>query len=95
MTDSGEDHTEVRRTYDWADVSPSVAIIETIAAYEGETLARAVEEHQPLEWAVDVDALESMVGDAPDLAVSFSFSGYLIHIDGNDVGVSLAGAGPS
>lgn len=93
MTDSGRNRTEVTRTYDWANVSPSVAIIETIAAFEGETLNRAVEDHEPLEWFVDVDALEAIVGVAPDLALSFAFSGYQIQIDGNDVGVSLAGTG--
>lgn len=93
MADSRGHRTEVTRTYDWTDISPSVAIIETIAEFEGEPLVHAVEDIQPLGWFVDTDALDSIVDDAPDLALSFTFSGYQVQIDGNDVGVSRVASG--
>lgn len=91
MADSGGASTQVSRTYDWTEVPPSVAIIETIAEYEDETLDQALENQDlPLAHCVDADALDTLVGNGTDLALSFSYSEYEILIHGNEVAVASA-----
>lgn len=89
MAGSGGSSTQVTRTYDWAEVSPSVAIIETIAAYEGETLDWAVESRDPpLNDCLDADALDALFSNDSGFELSFSFSEYYIQISGNAVAIT-------
>lgn len=89
MADSGGNSTQVTRTYDWAEVPPSVAIIETIAEYEGETLDRMIEnQYPPLAHCLDADALDTLVENGSDLALTFSYAEYEILIHENEVAVA-------
>ena len=82
---------QVSQSYDWTEVPASVAIIETIAEYEGEALDWTVENQDlPLANCVDADALDSLVGNGTDLALSFSYAEYEILIHGNEVAVAPA-----
>ena len=95
MADSGGNSVQVSQSYDWTEVPPSVAIIETIAEYEDETLDWTVEnQNLPLAHCLDADALDTLVGNGTDLSLSFSYAEYDILIHGNEVAVApAAGSG--
>lgn len=71
---------ETRAEYEWAEVGPSTAVLETIAA----ALDRDPLALDPLYEYVDLDALDLLVRSAsPDepTAVSFRFQSHRVRVD--------------
>lgn len=80
-SDCSEDDDCIRRTddairaeYDWSEVAPSTAVVETVAVVADEPPT----ELRPLQETVDSDALDTLVAsdgiDSPDGDVSVSFT---------------------
>lgn len=68
-----------RAEYEWADVGPSTAVLETIgAAMDRDPLTL-----EPLYEYVDLDALDSLVRSAAGAraAVTFRFQSYQVRVD--------------
>lgn len=83
----------VQRRYDWSTVSPSVAIIETIAVFENDESREAADVLEtPLNEYVSTDVLDAVVGNDSFTAISLTISDYDVRISGNTVGVALAKA---
>lgn len=82
-------HEEIRETYDWSTITPSTAVIETVAF----VLDRDSTELDPLFEAVETDALDGLVrangirARNGRVTVSFTYHGYLVlvHSDGTVV----------
>ena len=75
---SGQSTTE---QYDWSEVSPSVAVLETVADLDGTT----IEALPPLVRVVDVDALNDLIGgngtaDTGKVVISLQYNGYDLSI---------------
>lgn len=64
-------------------VTPSTAVIEAIAEYEG---VDPLDLKQPLHDVIDTDALDALIGDGgvdmdpPDVVVQFSYDGREVHV---------------
>jgi len=71
---------ETRAEYEWADVGPSTAVLETLgAAMDRDPLTL-----EPLYEYVDLDALDLLVRSASAGAraeVTFRFESYRVHVD--------------
>ncbi|QLG29883.1 hypothetical protein HUG10_19935 (plasmid) [Halorarum halophilum] len=81
----------VQRQYDWSNVSPTVAIIETVAIFEnGELTGAADVLETPLDEHVSTDALNKLVRNDSLTAVSLKIANYHVRISGNSVGVAPA-----
>lgn len=81
----------VQRHYDWSNVSPSVAIIETMAVFEhGEPRRAADVLETPLNEHVSTDALDALVRNDTLTAISLIISDYHVLITGNTVGIEPA-----
>lgn len=64
---------------------PSVAIVRAIA----EATEKADDELEPLYYAIDPDALETLLSDpSNETVVKFSYEGYFISTDGTEVCLS-------
>lgn len=77
--------SSVTKQYDWSEVSPSVAVVETIAEVD----EREIDELPVLAHALNPDALDDLLTDSsttdPEgVVVSLQFHGY-------DVSVSTSG----
>ena len=93
-SDSGEDHGSVtdadgviQAEYDWSSVTPSTAVIETVAiATNREPTAL-----EPLYKSVDVDALDALLASGEVHStdgvtiVSFAFAGHDVTVQNNGV----------
>ena len=68
----------VSHTYDWSTTSPVEAIVETLSATTGTTVTAG----DPLQNAVDGDALEQLVtaDEGSRVTVTFHYSGHLVSI---------------
>jgi len=87
-------HEQIRREYNWDDVSPVVAIIESIAELEYGDASETTEVlDQPLQTYVDVEALDTLVRSESTLSITLQVSHYHIQIHRNTVGVSLVDEG--
>lgn len=91
MTQSLTKFGGVQRRYDWSNVSPSVAIIETIAVLENGEPRGAVDVLEtPLNEYVSTDALDTLVKNDSLTAISLTISDYYVRISGDTVGVAPA-----
>ncbi|QLG26554.1 hypothetical protein HUG10_02915 [Halorarum halophilum] len=83
-------HTERawgRAQYDWSEMTPSVAVVETIAAVENvEPDELVFGQGLPLSEYFDPDALDSLVTH-DDITIAFTGDEYQIRIDGSHVGI--------
>lgn len=80
----GHEETTARRTFDWAETSPSSAVVEVVSS----ALGAAATDVEPLYNAVDPDALDRLVSD-PDgrrdctaVVVSFTFADRHVTVEG-------------
>lgn len=91
MTSDDADSDGTQRHYDWTEISPTVAILEAIAAHEyGDASQRSVVLDAPLHNVVETDALAALVRSEPPATVTFPVGEYRVRIDGNGVRVTDA-----
>lgn len=81
----------IQREYDWSNISPVVAVLESIAVFEhgdpgktGEVL------DSPLQTYVETDALETIATSDKPVAVNFSTPNYRIQVHRDTVSVTAA-----
>ncbi|MFC7135792.1 HalOD1 output domain-containing protein [Halobaculum litoreum] len=74
------------RTYDWSVTDPVTAVVESLSSATGVAPGGV----DPLQHAVDCDALDRLVrsGDGTHVAVSFTHGGHVVSVTGGG-GVSL------
>lgn len=87
--DPNEDHTYTRRHDRWTDRSPSVAVVEAVAAMTGDE-PTAIE---PLTESVNPDAMDRLIEPGTprtDLSVTFTYNGCTVTAEANgDITVAL------
>lgn len=83
----------VTREYDWTIDSPCFAVIDAIARYEGTETTRMTEQLPPLQHTLDLDALDSLLGNCATLDFSFTYAGY--HVRVTDETVTVADSKPT
>lgn len=74
--------------YDWAVVSPSIAVIETIAAVEGvDPVSLSTNKGITLYDSVDTDAIDRLVtnGAVDNVSITFNVNGYTVGIENNTI----------
>ena len=77
------------REYDVENTQPSRAILNSIADCEDVEIDQIANGHpDPLYNYIDVDALNELLTTRPSLEVSFPYSDYNIHIDGESVQIT-------
>lgn len=77
---SGNESVAVYR-YDWTEVSPPIAVVESLA----EETDKSAEQLDPLYNSLDPDALKMLLSDekaGEDVRVTFTFASYGISLDG-------------
>jgi hypothetical protein len=79
----------VHREYDWATVTPGVAILESIAMLEhGEVTKSTDVLAKPLADYLEVDSLNTLVKSNSEISISFVVDDYQVEIEGDTVGVT-------
>lgn len=74
---------QMRTEYDWDDVMPSTAVVETVSRVSN----RDSTETHPIYHAIDPDALDTLCGStgsgpsAEHVSVEFVFEGYEVRVD--------------
>lgn len=92
MLDDAARDDGVRQRYNWQEIPPSVAIIETIERYTETTPGTKDGLSKPLGNYLEMDALKSLVcGDLPT-SITFGIEEYTVTITKNTVRVTAAGA---
>lgn len=77
------------RAYDWESTSPCFAVIDAIARYEQtETTRMADELAPPLQERINLDALDTLLGNNDVRSISFSYADYEVHLNGETVVIS-------
>ncbi|GAB7011505.1 HalOD1 output domain-containing protein [Halorubrum trueperi] len=77
------------REYDWDSVEPSVALIETIAAFEQDDLTDPVSVlNPPLDACLDSDSLNTLVRSKTAVSITLRIAEYHVQIDENTVEVT-------
>jgi hypothetical protein len=83
------DRTYTRTHSGWADTSPSIAVVETVAAITGDE-PTAID---PLTESINPDAMDRLVEPATprsDLSVTFAYNGCTVTAESNgDITVTL------
>lgn len=81
----------MQREYDWDDVEPAVAVLESIAAFEhGDAGDPASALNPPLQSHVDVDALNAIVREGSMSHLALRIDDYRVQIHGECVDISRA-----
>lgn len=85
-TSASDGHdTTFRAKYDWRDIAPSTAIVETVAIATGR---KPVALESLYDW-IDTDAIDALFGGTSDdrsrspLSVSFAYDDYTITVERN------------
>jgi hypothetical protein len=92
MGNESDSSDQIRREYDWGEVTPAVAITESIAELENGEEAEATSVlDKPLQTYVDVEALNTLVQNENTPFITVRVSYYNIQIRGNSVEVSFIG----
>lgn len=88
MSSEVTERKRLRRQFDWSNTAPSVAIVESIAAFEErrENWVDAID--RPLDEYVDTDALDALVANGRPCSVSLVVSEYRVRIDDDTVSVA-------
>ena len=91
MDGLSQESVAVQRTYDSTATKPSLAVLEALADIKNKRLEDLVGPNQSrLHDEVNVQALDQLLTDDPDLTVSFRVEQYRIRIDGRELSVTLA-----
>ena len=76
-------------TYNWSNTTPSIAVIDAIAAIENvEASDLEGSLDAPLFNYIDPEALDRLVTSDSQITVSFTFGEYHVLIDGDELSVS-------
>ena len=75
--------------FDWAEVRPSIAVIESIGVYEDEVDGVAGGVGEPLYHYVDPEALDALVKSQTSTTITLHLDEYHITIRENTVRVSM------
>lgn len=79
----------IEQQYDWAETSPSVAVIDAIANIEGLPTSRMAEQlDPPLEQTLPTDAFNALLEANHAISVAFTFAAYHVRITGDIVSVT-------
>lgn len=79
----------VQREFDWATITPGVAVVESIAMLEfGEVKKTSDALAMPLNEYLDIDALNRLVNSNSQMSLSFVVDDYQVEIEGDTVGVT-------
>lgn len=89
--DSAEER--VRQNFDWQEVSPCFAVIETIELYD-KTYGTSSSLEQPLGTYFDVDALDNLLPNELRMKISFDVEDYTVTIQETSVSVTAGSSGP-
>jgi hypothetical protein len=90
MDGSSQEGVAVRRTYDSTATDPSLAVLEALADIKNKQLEDLAAPNQPtLHDEVDVDALDQLLTDDPDLTVSFQVEQYRVRVTGHELTIFL------
>ena len=80
-TGEGDDTSEIEQRFDWAEIPPSSAIVETVAvATDTEPT-----ELDAIQYTIDADALDTLLGDATNqenFRISFEYAGTVVTATG-------------
>lgn len=84
-----EDFDGVQHEYDWGEIAPSTAILESIATLEesDKTEVRNLLD-SPLHSYFDPDALGTLVRSSQEISITLEVEAYHIQINGDTVGVT-------
>lgn len=96
MPDGFAGDQTVHQEYDWTEIRPTVAIIETIERYEhtaGRSAAGGLD--RPLGHYLDTEALNQVVQDAPAAYISLNLDDYTVTITNNTVQVTVGSPPPT
>jgi|AntRauTorcE11898_2_1112593.scaffolds.fasta_scaffold04945_2 predicted restriction endonuclease len=81
----------MQREYNWEEVEPAVAILESIAAFEdGDVCKSASVVDPPLHHHVDTDALNAIVRDGSTSSIALRIADYRVQVRGKLVEVTDA-----
>lgn len=82
------DEGQLERQYDWSTISPSVAVLDAIARFEGTNTARMADRLKPtLGQTIDSDAVDALLTSSASVSLSFTFADYAIQIAGDTVAI--------
>lgn len=85
----------VQRSHDWTETSPSVAVLEAIAAVEGVSPTDLHTDHNiTLYDSVDLEALDALLTHDSEVTVSFTVDDYRVHISGELLTISSTSIPP-
>lgn len=89
MSHSPGEGFRLERHYDWAAVSPSVAVIDAIARVGKTTASRMADRLEPtLGQTIESDALDALLTINTSLALSFNYADYYIDSTSDTAAVS-------
>ena len=75
--------------YDWSEIHPSVAVIETIKRYQRNELNREPSGiPEPLQHYLETDALDTVIQSDPTMAIALTIEDYAVEINENAVHVT-------
>lgn len=81
----------VHREYDWDEVDPTVAILESISVFEHGDVSEAVSVlDKPLATYIETDALDALIRGENTTSVAFRIADYHVQIYRNIVEVAHA-----
>jgi hypothetical protein len=81
----------VRRTFDWSDVDPAVAVLETIAELkDGDSADSATVLEPPLQTHIDIDSLNTIVRSEVVSSITLTIADYQVHIYDDTVAATPA-----
>jgi len=87
---SGDSTKVFENKYDWSNTAPSFAVIDAIATIENlEPTNLSVAFDTTLFDHIDPEALDTLITDGSEIAISFSYGDYGVQIDKNILRISL------
>jgi hypothetical protein len=91
LYNDGQSGGAVQRTFDWSDVEPAVAVLETITELkDGDTVDSATVLEPPLQTHIDIDSLNTTVRSEAVSSITLNIADYQIHIYDDTVAATPA-----
>lgn len=82
---------EVRQRYDWQEVPPCIAIVETIERFDASTSGPNGGLTEPLGTYLEVDAIDTLVQNDLPKTLSFEIEEYTVTLTEDAVSVTATG----
>lgn len=84
---------QIVQQYNWAETSPSVAVIDAIASLEGLPTSQMADQlDPPLGQIIPTDALDNLLNTNHMLSVEFGYDDYHVELNGDSVSVTRVGS---